>query len=119
MGQQLFVNRSMREYFFHGDRFLETDPTGQRNGVNLNMFFLDMNSFHPLVVSQFPSGNHKRLDNPCSSNYSDNSPVEENGPKGWFFENDGEIPVKFHDLLKDFVFQCINRPVPRVSLSPY
>ena len=45
--------------------------------------------------------------------------VEENGPQGWFFKIDGEIPVELHDSVKEFVFPCINRPAPRDSLSPY
>ena len=35
------------------------------------------------------------------------------------FKIDGQIYLERHDSVKDFVFPCINRTVPRDSLSPY
>ena len=50
--QHFFLLRSMRgECVFHGNRILETEPTGQRIGENLNAVFLDMTSLYASAVS--------------------------------------------------------------------
>jgi hypothetical protein len=107
-------------YVFHGNRILETDPTGEKTGEKSDEVFLDMNSLYPSVMSHYslPCGDYKWLNDPFASNFPNIASVEENGPVGWFFEIDGEIPVELHDTVKDFVFPCINRSVSRDSLSP-
>jgi hypothetical protein len=86
-----------------------------------NAVFLDMNSIYPSAMSHYSLsyGNCKRLNVLRASNFPKIANIEENGPLGWFFYIDGEISVEHHDLVKDFVFPCINRPVTRDSLSPY
>ena len=42
-----------------------------------------------------------------------------NEQQGWFFEIEGEIPLKIRNSVKDFVFLCISRPVPWESQSFY
>ena len=119
--QHLFIERSMRGGFvFHGDRILETDPTGEKTGTKSNAVFLDMNSLYPSAMSHYalPCGDYKWLNDPQAPHFPNIDSVEENGPVGWFFEIDGEIPVELHDSVKDFVFPCINRPVTKDSLSP-
>ena len=107
-------------FVFHGDRILETDPTGEKTGTKSDAVFLDMNSLYPSAMSHYalPCDDYKWLNDPQAPHFPNIDSVEENGPVGWFFEIDGEIPVELHDSLKDFVFPCINRPVTRDSLIP-
>ena len=80
-----------------------------------------MNSLCLSAISHFtfPSGNHKYLDNPCTPNFTNIYIVGDNGLQGCFFKIDREIPMELHDLVKNVLFLCISRPVPRNSLSPY
>ena len=83
-------------YVFHGDRILETDPTGLRIGENLRWSFYGYE--FPLSV-----GNVSLLfacmviDNPCASDFPDTATVEENGPQSCVFEIDGDIPSELQD----------------------
>ena len=103
--QHLFIERSMRfGYVFHGDRILETDPTGEKTGTKSDAVFLDMNSLYPSAISHsaLPCDDYKWLNDPQAPHFPNIDSVEENGPVGWFFEIDGEIPVELHDSVKDF-----------------
>jgi len=40
--------------------------------------------------------NYKWLDNPFVSNLTNITTVEENGPKEWFFQINGEMPGELH-----------------------
>ena len=99
---------------------METDPTGEKTGTKSNAVFLDMNSLDPSAMSHYalPCGDYKWLNDPQAPHFPNIDSVEENGPVGWFFEIDGEMPVELDDSVKDFVLPCINIPVSRDSLSP-
>jgi hypothetical protein len=84
MDQNLFVERSMQGgYVFHGDRILETDPTGQLTGEKSNAVFLDMNFLSPSAMSHvyLLSGNYQWLDNPSSPDFPNIHTLDENGPQ--------------------------------------
>ena len=66
-----------------------------------------------------PFGNYKLLDKPCAPNFPKIYTFEENEPQGWFSKLKGKCYWNFIDSIKNFVLPCINRPVPRDSLSPY
>ena len=70
--QHLFIERSMRGGFvFHGDRILETDPTGEKTGTKSDAVFLDMNSLYPSAMSHYalPCGDYKWLNDPQAPHF--------------------------------------------------
>ena len=73
MNKNLFVEKYLRGgYVFHGNRIMETDPTGQRTGEKFDIVFRNMNLFHMLVMSHYslPCGNYKWLNSLCDPNFS-------------------------------------------------
>ena len=94
--------------FFHGDRILETGPTGQGTGEKVDTLFLVVNCLHLSAMSHYslPYGNYKRLDNPLAPNFPDIAKFEQNRLLGWIFKNDGETPLELNDSLKDLFFRA-------------